>query len=85
MTVNLNIHLKKDDSITASVLEAEEDGDFISLKIEDSSIYFEGYGLEGYKNACRILDRMKNAVQEAWLEEYRPREADHEKEKVQTG
>ena len=66
MTVNLNIHLKKDDSIKASMLEAEGDGSFICLQIEESSIHFEGYGLEGYKNACRILDRMKNAIQEAW-------------------
>ena len=70
MVTNLNIHMKNTDSITVSIPKSKDDGDFICLEIERSvlNIYFEGYGFEGYKNACRILDRMKMAVQEAWDE-----------------
>jgi len=69
MTLNAIIHIKDNDSITASVVKSDGGEDFISLGIQHSKlvIFFDGSGLEGYKNACRTLDRMKMAVQEAWL------------------
>jgi len=85
MTVNIDIHLKKDDSFEASVIKDEEERDFIVLQKYNLTIYFEGEDYENYKNACHILDHMKNAIQEAWLEKGRMRGADHEKEKVQEG
>ena len=78
MNVNLSIHIKDNDSITASMIRNEDGEDFISLGIQNSKlvIFFNGFGFEGYKNACRALDRMKMAVQEAWNEKNNDRRED---------
>ena len=68
MTLNADLHLKKDDCLEASVIEDDEGKLFITLQRHNLTIYFEGDGFENYKNACRILDRMKSAVHEAWRE-----------------
>ena len=66
--VNVDIHFKKDDSFEASVVRDDEGKSFITLQRHNLTIYFEGNDLENYRNACRALDRMKNAVHEAWSE-----------------
>ena len=66
--VNVDIHFKKDDSFEASVVRDDEGKSFITLQRHNLTIYFEGNDLENYKNACRALDQMKNAIQEAWRE-----------------
>lgn len=68
MTVNIDIHLKGDDSFEASIIKDDEERYFITLQKRNLTIYFEGEDFEGYKNACRTLDRMKNAIQEIWRE-----------------
>jgi len=70
MTVNLSIHIRDNDSITASMIRNDDGENFISLGIQNSKliIFFDGFGFEGYKNACRAFDRMKNAVHEVWRE-----------------
>jgi len=68
MNVNVDIHLKSDDFLEASVIRDEEGKHFITLQKHNLTLYFEGYGFENYRNACRALDRMKNAVHEAWSE-----------------
>ena len=76
MTVNVDIHLKKDDSIEASVIRDDEGEEFITLQQHNLTFYFEGNGFECYRNACLALDRMKNAIQEAWNEKNNDRRED---------
>ena len=65
MNKQISLFLKNDDSMKARKSE-NEDGQYLSIDLDDLTIYFDGYGEEGYRSACDYLNRMKHAIIKAW-------------------
>ena len=65
MNVHVDLFLKTDDVIEANKHKIEE-GEYVMLNIGEVSIYFEGYGQEGYEDALIYFDNMKKEIQKVW-------------------